>query len=89
MKEAQAPGAAAAYAAKGLYDQRHHLVALIVTRVVVVAPVEGVLEITVCQHGNRLPAGYTLSPRPCHSYTPITVGNQALQSTLHITSGAG
>ena len=40
-KEAQAPGAAAAYAAKGLYDQRHHLVALIVTRVVVVAPVEG------------------------------------------------
>jgi hypothetical protein len=40
-KEAQAPGAAAAYAAKGLYDQRHPLVALIVTRVVVVAPVEG------------------------------------------------
>ena len=30
-KEAQAPGAAAAYAAKGLYDQRHHLGALIVT----------------------------------------------------------
>jgi hypothetical protein len=28
-------------AAKGLYDQRHYLVALIVTRVVVVAPVEG------------------------------------------------
>jgi hypothetical protein len=40
-KEAQASGAAAAYAAKGLYDQRHHLVAHIVTRVVVVAPVEG------------------------------------------------
>ena len=40
-KEAQAPGAAAAYAAKRLYYQRHHLVALIETRVVVVAPVEG------------------------------------------------
>ena len=40
-KEAQAPGAAAAYAAKGLYDQRHYLVALFVPRVVVVAPVEG------------------------------------------------
>ena len=37
----QAPGAAAAYAAKGLYDQRHYLVALFVPRVVVVAPVEG------------------------------------------------
>ena len=36
-----APGAAAAYAAKGLYNQRHHLVALFVPRVVVVAPVEG------------------------------------------------
>ena len=40
-KEAQAPGAAAAYAAKGLYNQRHHLVALFVPRVAVVAPVEG------------------------------------------------
>ena len=41
-KEAQAPGAAAAYAAKGLYNQRHHfMVALFVPRVVVVAPVEG------------------------------------------------
>ena len=40
-KRAQAPGAAAAYAAKGLYNQRHHLVALFVPRVVVVAPVEG------------------------------------------------
>ena len=38
---AQAPGAAAAYAAKGLYNQRHHLVAHFVPRVVVVAPVEG------------------------------------------------
>ena len=40
-KEAQAPGASAAYAAKCLYDQRHHLVALIETRVVVVDPMEG------------------------------------------------
>ena len=60
-KKAQAPGAAAAYAAKGLYNQRHHLVALFVPRVVVVAPVEG--DVTLAwavlwsKGGRRPPAG--------------------------------
>ena len=40
-KVAQAPGAAARNAAERLYYQRHHLVALVEARVIVVAPVEG------------------------------------------------
>jgi hypothetical protein len=37
------------YAAKGLHDQRHHLVALIVACVVVVAPVKGDVALA-CRH---------------------------------------
>ena len=86
-KEAQAPGAAAAYAAKCLYYQRHHLVALIETRVVVVAPVEGDVALACLMveggeaaggrgPGRRQAAGAAAKDRTVQPFLRVAEGDQ-------------